>query len=145
MPIDINILRKEKGGDPDKVRKSEIDRFTDDPKLVDTVIELDEKWVKCNYQMETAKMEFNKNNKEIADKKKASKGKDKCEDLVAKSGPLKAKIAELEVVAEDLKKESASITGPEVLKGFVPEILDTKVKKHWDKKDQKKKDQEVGS
>merc|ERR1712100_795802 len=44
---------------------------------------------------------------------------------------------------EDLKKESASITGPEVLKGFVPEILDAKVKKHWDKKDQKKKDQEV--
>ena len=44
---------------------------------------------------------------------------------------------------EDLKKESASITGPEVLKGFVPEILDTKVKKHWDKKDQKKKNQEA--
>jgi seryl-tRNA synthetase len=49
MPIDINILRKDKGGDPEKVKKSEIDRFTDDPTLVDTVIELDEKWVKCNY------------------------------------------------------------------------------------------------
>jgi len=39
--------------------------------------------------METAKMNFNANNKEIADKKKSSKGKDKCEDLVAKSGELK--------------------------------------------------------
>jgi len=32
--------------------------------------------------METLKMEFNKTNKDIADRKKSSKGKDKCEDLV---------------------------------------------------------------
>ena len=34
-------------------------------------------------------MNFNANNTKIADKKKSSKGKDKCEDLVAKSGELK--------------------------------------------------------
>lgn len=56
-------------------------------------------------------MEFNKNNKEIADKKKASKGKDKCEDLVAKSGELKAKVDEMKVLAEDLKKERDSKLG----------------------------------
>lgn len=50
-------------------------------------------------------MDFNLNNKAIADKKKSSKGKDKCEDLVAKSGGLKAKVTELEILAEELKKE----------------------------------------
>ena len=105
MPIDINLLRKDKGGDPDKVRKSEKDRFTDTPGLVDEIIDLDSKWVKAKYSLDTAKFEFNKNNKEIADKKKASKGKDKCEDLVAKSGELKAKVAEMEELSDSLKKE----------------------------------------
>jgi hypothetical protein len=35
--------------------------------------------------MESLKMEFNKINKEIGDRKKASKGQDKCEELVQKS------------------------------------------------------------
>jgi len=35
-------------------------------------------------------MNFNAVNKEIGNKKKASKGKDKCEDLVKKSGEIKA-------------------------------------------------------
>ena len=136
MPIDINILRKDKGGDPDKVRKSEIDRFTDTPDLVDNVIDLDAKWVKANYSMETAKMEFNKNNKEIADKKKASKGKDKCEDLVAKSGELKAKVAQMEELATELKKELDSKIGliGNVLHPGVPIFKDednNKVVKQW--------------
>jgi len=37
-------------------------------------------------------MDFNKINKEIADKKKASKGKDPCDELVAKSKEQSAKI-----------------------------------------------------
>jgi seryl-tRNA synthetase len=41
MPIDINLLRKDKGGDPDRVRKSQRDRFKDET-LVDQVLELDE-------------------------------------------------------------------------------------------------------
>lgn len=39
-------------------------------------------------------MEFNKVNKEIADRKKASKGKDACEDLMEKSKEIKTKIEE---------------------------------------------------
>ena len=34
------------GGDPEKVRKSEADRFRD-PKIVDEIIEIDERWRKC--------------------------------------------------------------------------------------------------
>ena len=88
MPIDINILRADKGGDPEKVRQSQRDRFADET-LVDQVLELDEQWRKCNYKTETLKMEFNKVNKEIGDRKKASKGQDKCEDLVEKSKEIK--------------------------------------------------------
>jgi len=40
MPIDINLLRVERGGDPELVRKSQAQRFAD-VTLVDKVIELD--------------------------------------------------------------------------------------------------------
>ena len=49
MAASWSLLRKDKGGDPDKVRKSEKDRFTETPNLVDEVIDLDAKWVKANY------------------------------------------------------------------------------------------------
>jgi len=62
MPIDIKLLRVEKGDDPEKVKasqesiervkKSQRDRFADET-LVDQVIDLDEQWRKANYQMET--------------------------------------------------------------------------------------------
>jgi len=38
-----------KGGDPEKVKKSERDRFRDDS-IVDQIIEIDNKWRKCKYQ-----------------------------------------------------------------------------------------------
>lgn len=41
MPIDINLLRKDKGGDPDKVKASEQMRQRDGL-LVDQVLELDD-------------------------------------------------------------------------------------------------------
>ena len=104
MPIDINSLRKEKGGDPDKIRKSQKDRFKDET-LVDQVIELDEQWRKANYQWETLRMEFGKINKEIADKKKASKGQDKCEDLVEKSKVAKTKIEDQKILVDEIDKQ----------------------------------------
>ena len=50
-------------------------------------------------------MEFGKINKEIADKKKSSKGKDQCLDLCEKSKEKKAQIESAQQEAEDLKKE----------------------------------------
>jgi seryl-tRNA synthetase len=72
--------------------------------LVDTIIDLDERWRKSNYQMETLRMEFGKINKEIADKKKASKGQDQCLDLVEKSKEKKAAIEAQQSEADELKK-----------------------------------------
>jgi seryl-tRNA synthetase len=40
MPVDINLFRKEKGGDPELVRQSELKRCRDG-KLVDEIVELD--------------------------------------------------------------------------------------------------------
>lgn len=64
MPIDINLLRKDKGGDPEKVKQSQRERFADET-LVDQVIDIDQQWVKANYKMDTSRMEINKINKEI--------------------------------------------------------------------------------
>lgn len=101
MPIDINLLRKEKGGNPDAVRKSQTERFAD-AAVVDEVIALDELWRKSNYKMETLKMEFNAANKEVGDRKKASKGKDKCEELIEKTKEIKKQIEAQENEAREL-------------------------------------------
>mgnify|MGYP000981531593 CR=1 FL=1 len=120
MPIDINLLRTEKGGDPELVKKSQRDRFADET-LVDQVIELDEQWRKSNYKAETLRFEFGKINKEIADKKKASKGQDKCEELVEKSKIIKKEIEDQNLEAENLDKQRTSklnlignVVGPQV-------------------------------
>ena len=104
MPIDINLLRAEKGGKPDEVRLSQKNRWANE-QLVDEVIDLDEQWRKSNYKMETLKMEFGQTNKEISKRKKESKGADKCEDLVAKSKEQKAGIETQEKEAEELDKK----------------------------------------
>jgi len=101
MPIDINLLRTEKGGNPETIKKSQQKRFGDEA-IVDEIIALDEQWRKANYQMETLKMEFNKTNKAIADRKKESKGQDKCEDLMEQSKELKTKIEEQTKLAAQL-------------------------------------------
>ena len=43
MSIDINSIRSDKGGDPNKVIDSEKKRFKD-PKNINDLIEVDKKW-----------------------------------------------------------------------------------------------------
>lgn len=63
MPIDINLLRVDAGkylidsnlyigGEPEKVKKSERERFRDD-KVIDEIIEIDVAWRKRKYQTQT--------------------------------------------------------------------------------------------
>ena len=47
MTLDIDQFRPEKGGNPEKVRQNQINRFAK-PEMVDQVVELDEKWRKGN-------------------------------------------------------------------------------------------------
>lgn len=46
MVLDLDLFRVEKGGDPDKIRKNQKDRFKD-VSLVDGVVDNDLKWRQC--------------------------------------------------------------------------------------------------
>lgn len=76
MGIDINLLRKEKGGNPDIVRESQRKR-NKDPKTVDIVIELDEQWRKKKHHLDGLKKDYNDLKKKIGELKKANK-EDPC-------------------------------------------------------------------
>ena len=48
MPLDIRMFRKDQGGDPDLIKKSETKRFhKNGPELVDQIIDMDNRWRKC--------------------------------------------------------------------------------------------------
>lgn len=49
MTLDIDLFRADKGGDPEKMRKNQRDRFKDIG-LVETVIEQDNKWRQLKYK-----------------------------------------------------------------------------------------------
>ena len=101
MPIDINLLRKDKGGDPEKVRASQRNRFKDET-LVDQVLEIDELWRKKQYEANTWQMESNKCNKEIGERKKKDKT-DPCEDIKKRSSEMQEKKGKCEDEAKVLE------------------------------------------
>jgi len=82
MPIDINHFRKEKGGDPEVVRESQRKRFADET-VVDKIIAADAQLRQAKFDHEAFKKQKNDIGREVAAKKKASKGQDKCEELCA--------------------------------------------------------------
>ncbi|CAI9769505.1 unnamed protein product [Fraxinus pennsylvanica] len=63
--LDINLIREEKGGNPEKVRESQRRRFAD-PGLIDEVIKLDKEWRQRQFELEGLRKDFNKINKEVA-------------------------------------------------------------------------------
>ena len=136
MPIDINLLRKDKGGDPDKVRESEKRRFRKID-LVDEVIALDEQWIKAQYDTEQVKKEQNAIQKQITERKKASKGQDKCEELVSEKDALTAKIAALKQQSDELltKRDNKLHYIGNIVHDSVPvsndEEKDNKIVKEW--------------
>ena len=69
MPIDINLLRVERGGDPEKVRESQRRRFANE-ELVDEVLALDEQWRTMNFDLTGLKKRRNELNKEIGSYRK---------------------------------------------------------------------------
>lgn len=106
MPVDINLFRKEKGGDPDIVRRSEATRCRDGA-LVDEVIELDEQWRKRRHELNLLNKELGTISKAIAQKKKASKGKDQCEEEKEQANKVNA---EIDNKKEEEKKASEALT-----------------------------------
>lgn len=107
MGLDINLFRKEKGGDPEKVRQSQAKRFRsqEDIDIVDKIVAADEEWRKKNFQVEQLRREYKSILKVIADKKKASKGEDKCEEEIQKSQEKDKEIKAHEEESENVRKE----------------------------------------
>ncbi|CAG9483422.1 unnamed protein product [Plasmodium vivax] len=103
MVLDINLFRKEKGGNPEKIKESEKKRFHDETN-VDKVIEFDEQWRKCIFKLEELKKNINLVNKEIGAKKKEDKNAD-VEDLKKKSLAMKEEIPQLQNQERDLLKQ----------------------------------------
>jgi len=127
MTIGIEILRADKGGDPEAVRQSEKRRFRDG-KVVDEAIALDNDWIKAKFAVDEKRKEVNKVQKEITEKKKASKGKDECKDLVKKKDGFEADLKGLEGAADELEqKRDAKLNAiGNVLHDSVPVFQDEK-------------------
>ncbi|OQS00478.1 seryl-tRNA synthetase [Achlya hypogyna] len=102
MPIDINQLRVERGGNPDVVRESQKKRFAS-VDLVDQVIALDEQWRKKNGDWETMKMNINALQSQIKDLVKAKK-QEEAQPLIQKRKELAALEPALKVEADALKE-----------------------------------------
>ena len=72
---------------------------------VEKTIELDKAYLEALHQMETARMEANDLQKQITARKRESKGKDACEDLMGQKNELDDKIKTLTEKADGCKAE----------------------------------------
>jgi len=108
MPIDVNLLRKEKGGDPEAIRTSEKQRGRDGSS-VDLVIQADQEWRKAQYALEQQRAAAGKIQKAISEKKKATKGKDPCTEELKQKAEAEKAIAGLETSAQELEEKRDAI------------------------------------
>lgn len=101
MGIDINLFRKEKGGDPDKIKESEKKRFKkqEDIDRVDVIIDLDKEWRGTDYKFNKLNQKINSINKEIG---KAKKAKKECDNLIKEVKTYKDEQDQLEKLKAEL-------------------------------------------
>jgi seryl-tRNA synthetase len=70
MPLDINLFRSDRGGDPEKIRESQRRRFAS-VELVDEIIAKDNQWRQMTGDIDNLKKEKNALQKLVGNKKKA--------------------------------------------------------------------------
>mmetsp|Transcript_16227 Transcript_16227/g.23869 ORF Transcript_16227/g.23869 Transcript_16227/m.23869 type:complete len:480 (-) Transcript_16227:2307-3746(-) len=102
MPIDVNDLREYKGGNPDKFRTYQKQRFKP-AEWVDEVLELDEKVRELAAKRDDTRREANKLQKEVIGPKK--KNKEPCDEEVAQLKELQKKIKEIETAMPEIEGE----------------------------------------
>jgi seryl-tRNA synthetase len=100
MPIDINKLRKERGGDPDAVKADQKKRFAS-VDLVEQVMALDEEWRKKQGDVETLQMKVNALQSQI---KELSKAKQDFKAISDERKELAAKIPDMKKEADEIKE-----------------------------------------
>ncbi|VAH87748.1 unnamed protein product [Triticum turgidum subsp. durum] len=133
--LDINLFRKEKGGDPELVRESQRRRSADakpetleeNVALVDEVIVLDEAWRQRQFELDKIRQELNKTSKEIG---KLKAKKQDATELIQTT--LDAKL----VTIGNLVHESVPISGDEannaIVRTWGERRLEENLKNHVD-------------
>lgn len=97
------------------MKKSERDRFRDD-KIVDEIIEIDQRWRKCKccailrsslvrFEVDNLRKDHGVISKAVAQKMKASKGADKCDEERAQANAVKEQIDEQEKLLDVIDAE----------------------------------------
>lgn len=97
--LDINLFRKEKGGDPELVRNSQRSRF-EPVELVDEVIVLDEAWRQRQFELDKIRQELNKTSKEIG---KLKAKKQDATELIQSTEEIKGRLAAKETEVQEAK------------------------------------------
>ncbi|XP_078484963.1 serine--tRNA ligase, cytoplasmic-like [Ciona intestinalis] len=69
MVLDLDLFRKDKGGNPEKIRENQSKRYKD-VKLVDNLVEADTEWRKCRYSLDNFNKQKNQCSKAIGLKMK---------------------------------------------------------------------------
>jgi len=92
MVLDINLFRKEKGGNPELIKESQRRRFKP-VEIVDEIIALDEEWRKLQFKVDEVKKDQRALSKEIGTLYKAKKTEE--------ADAMKPKMAELKKAEED--------------------------------------------
>lgn len=93
MPIDVNLIREDRGYNPEDVRRSEVARF----RKTDTVgeaMEADARWRKEQYAVEQLRRDLGLIQKTITEKKKSSKGQDPCDEEMLEKLKIESQIIE---------------------------------------------------
>lgn len=100
MGIDINLLRKEKGNDPEVVIESEKKRFRNpEQNFAEKTVEIDQEWRKKRFELDNASKDINSVQKDVT---KAKIDKIDCTDLLNK-------LEKLKISRENLEQEERTL------------------------------------
>lgn len=132
MVLDIDSLRPERGGDPEKVRQNQRDRYCD-PNLVDVALQFDDKWKKERFTKDNLNKIKNLISKCIGEQMKKKRGGD------SKKSPVPSQVSATEPVDQlkpfpvnpaldqDLKKLDDYFESRSYVCGWSPSLFDQKL------------------
>ena len=99
--LDLLLIRADKGGNPDLVYQSQKNRFKS-TEIIDESIKRDKEWKEIRQKADTARMNLNNVQKQIKEKKKASKGQDPCTELLQEKEKYEKEADDLHKKADEL-------------------------------------------
>uniref|UniRef100_A0A0G4I6D8 Serine-tRNA synthetase type1 N-terminal domain-containing protein n=1 Tax=Chromera velia CCMP2878 TaxID=1169474 RepID=A0A0G4I6D8_9ALVE len=134
MPIDINLLRPEKGGNPDLVRESERMRGKD-PQVVDQIIAADQEWRQEKFNMDSLRTGLNAVSRQVRDRKK-NDGSNPCTEELARVAELKEQMTQQQTSLEEVsvRRERMLESIGNIVRPGVPDFLEeehNKVLRRW--------------